>query len=62
MIIYVIVCCPQVQGTVICICIVICTYIIVIVFDFVFSAVFIGVGQNLIIFFAFWLICVSLCI
>ena len=34
MIIYVIVCCPQVQGVIICICILICIYTNVIVFYF----------------------------
>ena len=47
MLIYVIVCCPQVQRAIICICMLICIYIYIIVFHFVFSAVFIGVGQNL---------------
>ena len=47
MIIYVIVCCPQAHGAIICIYIVICMYISVIVFYFVFPAVFIGEGQNL---------------
>ena len=40
MIIYVIVCCPQGQGVIICVCMLICIYIYVIVFYFVFSAFF----------------------
>ena len=47
MLINAIVCCPQLQGAIICICMLICIYIYLIVFYFGFSAVFIGVGQNL---------------
>ena len=55
MIIYVIVSCPQAQGTIICVHIEICILINVIVFYFVFPAVFIGEWQNLTISFTFWL-------
>ena len=54
MLIYVIVCCAQVQGAIICICMLICIYIYVIVFYFVFSTIFIGTGQNLTNLIAFW--------
>ena len=60
MIIYAIVCCPQSQGAIICICILICIYTSVIVFYFVFSAVFIEVGLNLTNVITFWLLYVSL--
>ena len=46
MLINVIFCCPQGQGAIICICMLICIYIYVIACYFVFSAVFNGVGQN----------------
>ena len=52
---YVIVSCPLVQGTMIDIYIENCIFISVIVFYFVFSAVFIREGQNLTISFTFWL-------
>ena len=55
MLIYVIVSCLQAQGTIIDIYIKNCIFINVIVFYFVFSAVFIGEGQNLTISFTFWL-------
>ena len=55
MLIYVIVSCPQAQGTIICIYIEICISIDVIVFYFVFPAVFIVEGQNLTISLTFWL-------
>ena len=55
MLIYVMVNCPQVQGTILCICNENCICINVIVFYFVFSAVFIGEGQNLTNYFTFWL-------
>ena len=58
MLIYVIVCCPQEQGAIICICILICIYIYVIVFYFVFSTVFIGVGQHLSNLITFLALCV----
>ena len=45
----VIICCPQAQGAIICIC------IYLIIFYFVFSAVFIGAGLNLTNLIAFWL-------
>ena len=47
--------CPQIQGAIICICMLICIYICVIAFYFVFSAVFIEVGLNLTNLIAFWL-------
>ena len=55
MLMYMIVCCPQAQGAIICIYILICISIYIIVFYFVFSAVFVGVGQNLTNLIAFWL-------
>ena len=55
MLIYVMVRCPQAQGVIICIYNENCIFINVIVFYFVFSAVFIGEGQNLKILFTFWL-------
>ena len=55
MIIYVMVSCPQAQGTSLCVYNEICIIINVNVFYFVFSAVFIGEGQNLTIYFTFWL-------
>ena len=55
MLIYVLVSYPQGQGTIIDIYIENCIFISVIVFYFVFSAVFIGEGQNLTISFTFWL-------
>ena len=55
MLIYVIVSCPQAQGTSLCVYYVICIIISVNVFYFVFSAVFIGEGQNLTKYFTFWL-------
>ena len=62
MLIYVILSCPQVQGAIICVHCENCIFINVIVFYFVFSAVFIGEGQNLTISFTFWpYIYVSLC-
>ena len=54
MLIYVIVSCPQAQGTILCIYNGNCIFINVIVFYFVFSAVFIGEGQNLTNYFTFW--------
>ena len=51
----VIVSCPQAQGAIICIYNENCIFINVIVFYFVFSAVFIGEGQNLTNYFTFWL-------
>ena len=55
MLIYVIVSCPQTQGAIICVHSENCIFINVIVFYFVFSAFFIVEGQNLTIFFTFWL-------
>ena len=55
MLIYVIVSCPQAHQTIIDIYIENCMFINVIVFYFVFSAVFIGEGQNSTISFTFWL-------
>ena len=55
MLIYVIVSCPQVQGAIICVYNENCIFINVIVFYFVFSAVFIGEGQNLTNYLTFWL-------
>ena len=55
MLIYVIVCCPHVQGAIICDYNENCIFLNVIVFYFVFSAVFIGEGQNLTNYFTFWL-------
>ena len=55
MLTYAIVRCPQAQGTIIDFYIENCICISVIVFYFVFSAVFIGEGQNLTISFNFWL-------
>ena len=54
MLIYVMVSCPQAQGTILCMFNEICIIINVIVFYFVFSAVFIGEGQNLTKYFTFW--------
>ena len=47
--------CPQAQRTILCIYYEICININVIVLYFVFSAVFIGEGQNLTNYFTFWL-------
>ena len=58
MIIYVTVCFPQVQGAIICICILNCIYMSLIVFNFVFSAILMGVGLNLTAMHLFWF---SLC-
>ena len=55
MLIYVIVSCPQAHWTIIDVYIGNCIFISVIVFYFVFSAVFIGEGQNLTISFTLWL-------
>ena len=55
MLIYVIVSCPQAQGTSLCMYYEICIIINVNVFYFVFSAVFIGEGQNLTKYFTLWL-------
>ena len=55
MIIYVMVSCPQAQGTNLCVFDEICIIINVNVFYFVFSAVFIGEGQNLTMYFILWL-------
>ena len=55
MLIYVIVSCPQAQGEIICVYNENCIFINVIVFYFVFSAVFIGEGQNLTNYIPFWL-------
>ena len=55
MLLYVIVSCPQAQGANICIQNENCIFINVIVFYFIFSAVFIGKGQNLTNYFTFWL-------
>ena len=60
MIINVIVSCPQAQGAIICIYNENCIFINVIVFYFVFSAVFIGEGQNLTIISLFGFMYVSL--
>ena len=55
MLIYVMGSCPQAQRTILCIYNDNCIFPIVIVFYFVFSAVFIGEGQNLTNCFTFWL-------
>ena len=55
MLIYVMGGCPQVQRTILCVYYEICININVIVLYFVFSAVFIGEGQNLTNYFTFWL-------
>ena len=55
MLIYVIVCCPQAQELIIYNYSENCIFLNVIVFYFVFSAVFIGEGQNLTNYFTFWL-------
>ena len=55
MLIYVIVSCPQAQGISLCMYNDICINIDVNVFYFVFSAVFIGEGQNLTKYFTLWL-------
>ena len=55
MLIYAIVSCPQAHGTILDVYIENCIFINVIVFYFVFSPVFIGEGQNLTIYFTFWL-------
>ena len=54
MIIYAIVSCPKAQRTILYINNDNCIFPNVIVFYFVFSAVFIGEGQNLTIYFTFW--------
>ena len=54
MLIYVIVCCPQAQGEILCAYNESCIIVNVIVFYFVFSAVFIGEGLNLTNYFTFW--------
>ena len=55
MLIYIIVSCSQAQGTIIDVYIENCLFVNVIVFYFVFSAVFIGEGQNLTVSVTFWL-------
>ena len=55
MLIYVILSCPQAQGTSLYMYYEICIIINVNVFYFVFSAVFIGEGQNLTKYFTLWL-------
>ena len=55
MLIYVIVSCPQAEGTILDVHNENCIFINVIAFYFVFSAVFIGEGQNLTNYFTFWL-------
>ena len=55
MLIYAIVSYPQAHGTILDVYIENCIFISVIVFYIVFSAVFIGEGQNLTISFTFWL-------
>ena len=55
MLIYVIVSCLQAQGTSLCVYYEISIIINVNVFYFVFSAVFIGEGQNLTKYFTLWL-------
>ena len=55
MLIYVIAGYPHAQGTILCVYNENCIFINVIVFYFVFSAVFIGEGQNLTNYFTFWL-------
>ena len=55
MIIYVMVSCLQAQGTILDVYNENCIIINVTVFYFVFSAVFIGEGQNLTNYFTFWL-------
>ena len=55
MIIYVIVSCPQVHGTILDVYNENCIIINAIVFYFVFSAVFIGEGEHLTNYFTFWL-------
>ena len=47
MLIYVMGSCPQAQRTILCVYNENCIFVNVIVFNFVFSAVFIGEGQNL---------------
>ena len=54
MLIYAIVCCPQVQGANLYDYCENCIFPNVIVFYFVFSAVFIGEGLNLTIYFTLW--------
>ena len=54
MLIYVMGSCPQAQRTILCVYNENCIFINVIVFNFVFSAVFIGEGQNLTNYFTFW--------
>ena len=53
--------CPKAQGTIIDVHIENCIFINVIVVYFVFSAVFIGEGQNLTVISLFGLIYISLC-
>ena len=62
MLIYAIVSCPQAQGTIIDVHIENCIFISVIVFYVVFSAAFIGEGQNLTISFIFLALYMLVCI
>ena len=55
MLIYVIVSCSQAHGIILDVHNENCIFINVIVFYFLFSAVFIGEGQNLTNYFTFWL-------
>ena len=62
MLIYVIVSCPHAHGTILVVYIENCIFINIIVFYFVFSAVFIGEGQNVTTFLSlFGFVYVSLC-
>ena len=61
MLIYAIVSCPQAHGTILDVYIENCIFINAIVFYFVFSAVFIGEGQNLQFISPFGFIYVVLC-
>ena len=59
MIIYVTVCCPQMLGATICICILNGICMSLIVFNFVFLAVLLGIGLNLTNMHLFWLLLCS---
>ena len=62
MLIYAMVSCPQAQETILCMSNENCIIINVIVFYFVFSAVFIGEGQNLTKYFTSLALCILICL
>ena len=62
MLIYAMGSCPQMQRTILCVYNGNCMFINVIVFYFVFSAFFIGEGQNLKNYFTFLALCILVCL